>query len=62
MEEEEEEEEEEVILEEENMEAEPQIDLKGGGGEVKVEKVDVAPGPSRPAETPQHPDEEQAGV
>ncbi|XP_062281142.1 F-box only protein 38 [Scomber scombrus] len=60
VEEEEEEEEEEVILEEENMEAEPQIDLKGGA-EVKVEKVDVAPGPSRPVETPPHPDEEQAG-
>ncbi|XP_044218864.1 F-box only protein 38 [Thunnus albacares] len=59
--EDEEEEEEEVILEEENIEAEPRIHLKEGRGEVRVEKADVAPGPSRPAETSQHPDEEQAG-
>ncbi|KAM7388847.1 hypothetical protein PAMP_022858 [Pampus punctatissimus] len=59
--EDEEEEEEEVILEEENMEAEPQINLKGGGGEVKVDKADMTLGSSRPAETPQPPDEEQAG-
>lgn len=55
--EDEEEEEEEVILEEENMEAEPQIKLKGA-----VEEADVAPGASRPAGTPQPPDEEQAGL
>ncbi|KAM7417024.1 hypothetical protein PAMA_016914 [Pampus argenteus] len=59
--EDEEEEEEEVILEEENMEAEPQINLKGGGEEVKVDKADMTPGSSCPAETPQPPDEEQAG-
>ncbi|XP_071363006.1 F-box only protein 38 [Trachinotus anak] len=59
--EEEEEEEEEVILEEENMEAEPQIELEGAEGRVRVEGADVAPGASRPAGTPQPPDEEQAG-
>uniref|UniRef100_A0A8C9YT42 F-box protein 38 n=1 Tax=Sander lucioperca TaxID=283035 RepID=A0A8C9YT42_SANLU len=47
---------------EENMEAEPQIDLKGAEGEVRAEQADVAPGPSRPAGTPQPPDEEQAGL
>lgn len=49
-------EEEEVILEEEDMEADPQIELKG------AEEADVSPGPSRPAGTPQPPDEEQAGL
>lgn len=58
--EEEEEGEEEVMLEEGNMEAEPQIELKGAEEEVSVEEADVAPGPSRPAGT-ERPDEEQAG-
>ncbi|XP_039669492.1 F-box only protein 38 isoform X2 [Perca fluviatilis] len=61
IEDEEEEDEEEVMLEEENVEAEPQMDLKGAEGEVSAEQADVAPGPSRPAGTPQPPDEEQAG-
>ncbi|XP_078117168.1 F-box only protein 38 [Sander vitreus] len=61
IEDEEEEDEEEVMLEEENMEAEPQMDLKGAEGEVRAEQADVAPGPSRPAGTPRPPDEEQAG-
>ncbi len=56
MEDEEEEDEEEVMLEEEDMEAEPQIELKG------VENADVSPGPSHPAGTLQPPDEEQAGL
>ncbi|KAF0022273.1 hypothetical protein F2P81_025472 [Scophthalmus maximus] len=43
-EEEEEEEEEEVILEEDNMEAGPRIELKGAGGEVRVEEAAVTPG------------------
>ncbi|XP_044061798.1 F-box only protein 38 [Siniperca chuatsi] len=59
--EDEEEEEEELMMEEENMEAEPQIELKGAEEEVRVEEADVSPGPSRPAGTPQPPDEEQAG-
>ncbi|KAL3045369.1 hypothetical protein OYC64_013606 [Pagothenia borchgrevinki] len=59
--EDEEEEEEEVLLEEENMEAEHQMELKGAQGEVRAEGADAAPGPSRLAETPQRPDEEQAG-
>ncbi|XP_059202529.1 F-box only protein 38 [Centropristis striata] len=58
---EEEEEEEEVMLEEENIEPEPQIELKGAEGEVRGKEADVTPGPSRPAGTPQPPDEEQAG-
>ncbi|KAK5865287.1 hypothetical protein PBY51_016462 [Eleginops maclovinus] len=58
---EEEEEEEEVMLEEENMEAEHQIELKGAQGEVGAKEGDVVPGPSRPAESSQRPDEEQAG-
>ena len=62
IEDEEEEDEEEVMLEEENVEAEPQMDLKGAEGEVSAEQADVAPGPSRPAGTPQPPDEEQAGL
>uniref|UniRef100_A0A3P8TF78 F-box protein 38 n=1 Tax=Amphiprion percula TaxID=161767 RepID=A0A3P8TF78_AMPPE len=58
--EEEEEEEEEVILEDENMETEPQIELKGAkGGE--AEEADETPGPSHSAGVPQHRDEEQAG-
>ena len=60
--EEEEEEEEEVMLEEENLEAEPQIELKGADEEVRVEEADASPGPSRPAATTQPPDEEQAGL
>ncbi|XP_038555469.1 F-box only protein 38 isoform X2 [Micropterus salmoides] len=51
----------EVMLEEENMGADPQIELKGAEEEVRVEEADVSPGPSRPAGTPQAPDEEQAG-
>ncbi|KAM9356867.1 F-box only protein 38 [Symphorus nematophorus] len=58
---EEEEEEEEVMLEEENLETEPQIELKGADEEVRMEEADVSPGPSRPAATTQPPDEEQAG-
>ncbi|KAA8579279.1 hypothetical protein FQN60_009104 [Etheostoma spectabile] len=61
IEDEEEEEEDEVMLEEENVEAEPQIDLKGAEGEVRAEQAGVAPGLSHPAGTPQPPDEEQAG-
>ncbi|XP_070818820.1 F-box only protein 38 isoform X2 [Chaetodon trifascialis] len=61
MEDEEEEEEEEVMLEEENMEPEPQIELKGAVEDVRVEETDASPGPSHPAGTAQHPDEEQAG-
>lgn len=57
MEDEEDEEEEEVMLEEENMEAESQMELKGEEQEVRVDK-----GASRPAGTPQPPDEEQAGL
>jgi len=60
--EDEEEEEEEVMLEEENMEAEHQMELKGAQGEVRAEGADAAPGPSRLAETPQRPDQEQAGL
>lgn len=62
MEDEEEEEDEEVMLEEENIVAEPQIELKRAGEEVKVEEADVSPGPSHPAGTTQPPDEEQAGL
>lgn len=58
----EEEEEEEVMLEEENMEAEPQMELKGAEEEVKMEEADISPGPSRLAGTTQPPDEEQAGL
>ncbi|XP_042349066.1 F-box only protein 38 isoform X2 [Plectropomus leopardus] len=61
LEDEEEEEEEELIMEEENIEAEPHMELKGAGGEVRATEADVAPGPSRPAGTSQPPDEEQAG-
>ncbi|XP_023262003.1 F-box only protein 38-like, partial [Seriola lalandi dorsalis] len=43
------------------MEAEPQIELEGAEGAVRVEEADGAPGASRPAGTPQPPDEEQAG-
>lgn len=57
---EDEEEEEEVMLEEENMEH--QMELKGAQGEVRAEGADAAPGPSRLAETPRRPDEEQAGL
>lgn len=53
---EDEEEEEEVMLEEEDMEAEPQIEMKG------AEEADESPGPSRPVGTPQPPDEEEAGL
>ncbi|AWP12246.1 putative F-box only protein 38 [Scophthalmus maximus] len=60
-EEEEEEEEEEVILEEDNMEAGPRIELKGAGGEVRVEEAAVTPGVSRPAGASQPHDEERAG-
>ncbi|KAG7518943.1 F-box only protein 38 isoform X1 [Solea senegalensis] len=61
MEDDEEEEEEEVILEEDNMEAEPQLGLKGGDREVRVGEADVAPGTSHKSGTAQPPDEEQAG-
>nr|XP_046262432.1 F-box only protein 38 [Scatophagus argus] len=54
------EEEEEVMVEEENMEAEPQMELKGAEEEVRAGEADMSPGPSRPAAT-QPPDEEQAG-
>lgn len=53
-----EEEEEEVMLEDANMEAVPQIALKGAEEELKMEE---SPGPSGLAET-QPPDEEQAGL
>ncbi|XP_008279130.1 F-box only protein 38 [Stegastes partitus] len=56
VEEEGEEEEEEVILEDENIEAE-QKGAKGG----EAMEADVKPGPSHPADLPQHCDEEQAG-
>ncbi|XP_029368348.1 F-box only protein 38 isoform X2 [Echeneis naucrates] len=59
--EEDEEEEEEVILEEENMDAEPQIELEGAEGGVRLEETDLVPGARRPSGTPQPPDEEQAG-
>lgn len=57
----EEEEEEEVMLEQANLEAVPQIALKGGEEELKVEESDVSAGPSGLAET-SRPDEEQAGL
>ncbi|XP_047441741.1 F-box only protein 38 [Mugil cephalus] len=54
-------EEEEVILEEDNMEAEPQIALKGAEGGAGAEEGDVGPGSSQPAGAPRPQDEEQAG-
>ena len=62
MDDEEEEEEEEMMLEEENIEAEPQIEVKGAEEEVRGEEANVSPGPSHPAGTTQPPDEEQAGL
>ncbi|XP_076005330.1 F-box only protein 38 [Genypterus blacodes] len=56
--EDEEEEEDEVILEEENIDSGPQIDLRKGEGVIAEE---LAPGPSRPTETPPSADEEKAG-
>lgn len=58
---EEEEEEEEVMLDQANLEAVPQIALKGAEEELKVEEVDASPGPSGLAEA-SRPDEEQAGL
>ncbi|KAK2849592.1 hypothetical protein Q5P01_009426 [Channa striata] len=58
---EEDEEEDGVILEEENVNIEPQIELKGAEGEVKGEQAGMVPGCSCPAGIPQSPDEEQAG-
>ncbi|XP_034036899.1 F-box only protein 38 isoform X2 [Thalassophryne amazonica] len=55
---EEDEEEEEVMLD--HMDAEPQLEPEEEQ-DVKVEERDVAVGPSHPPETPQQPDEEQAG-
>ncbi|KAM9850230.1 F-box only protein 38 [Aulostomus maculatus] len=55
-------EDEQVMLQEENVGGEPRIELRGAEGEGRVEEADVAPGPSRPAGTPQPPDDdEQAG-
>lgn len=56
------EDEEEVILEENNMEAEPQLGLKGGNREESVEGANAASGSGQAAETSPFPDEEQAGV
>lgn len=49
------------MLEDANMEAVPQIALKGAEEELKMEEADASPGPSGLAET-QPPDEEQAGL
>ena len=62
MEDEEEEEEEEMILEEDNMEAEPQMEVKVAEGGLRVDEADIAPGNSCPAGTLQPLDEEQAGL
>ncbi|XP_060935562.1 F-box only protein 38 [Limanda limanda] len=61
MEDEEEEEEEEMILEEDNMEAEPQIEVKVEEGGLRVDEADIAPRNTCPAGTLQPLDEEQAG-
>lgn len=58
---EEEEEEEEVMLEEENIEVEPQIELKAAEEDVRVEEAASSPGRCRSAGAVQPPDEEQAG-
>lgn len=50
-----------MMLEDANMEAVPQIALKGAEEELKMEEADASPGPSGLAET-QPPDEEQAGL
>lgn len=57
---EEEEEEEEVMLDQANLEAVPQIAIKGGEEDFRVEEHDVSAGPSGLAD-PSRPDEEQAG-
>lgn len=54
------EEEEDVLLEEENMEADLQMELKGGE-EDREEGAVVSAGISRRAESTHPPDEEQAG-
>lgn len=57
---EEEEEEEEVMLDQANLEAVPQIAIKGGEEDSRVEEHDVSAGPSGLADR-SSPDEEQAG-
>lgn len=58
---EEDEEEEEVMLDQANLEAVPQIAIKGGEEDLRVEESDGSAGPSGLAE-PSRLDDEQAGL